>query len=134
LRKLAPFSFSPDTGKEHPMQTVLKFFAGILSLAASRKIFIAVVAAGIALLNEKLGLNLPIEALAGIVVLAVGLIIAIAMEDSAAKKREMSALIGAIQSLIQAQLEKSDVGNTAVGSVAAQPDAPGAAVEGSDAD
>jgi len=100
------------------MQTILKFFAGILSLAASRKIFIGLVAAGIVALNGKLGWGLPAEAVAGIILTAISLIIAIAMEDAAGKKAHAQEMATLIVALIQKLKEKPDVAGTAVGTAA----------------
>ena len=103
------------------MQTVLKFFAGILSLGASRKVFIALVAGGIVVLNARFGWNLPTESLAAIVLTAISLIIAIAVEDAAAKKQHIAELIDLADSLIEELQEKRDVAN-----IAARPAAGGA--------
>ena len=115
------------------MQTVLKFFAGILSLAASRKIFIGIVAAGIAMLNEKLGLNLPIVAIATVVVLAIVLILSIAIEDAAGKKKNADDLAEAVKGLMTFIQENANVVKPYPPAAAAQPETPGTAVAGSDA-
>jgi len=116
------------------MQTVLKFFAGILSLGASRKVFIALVAAGLVALNAKLGWNLPVEAVAGIILTAISLIIAIAMEDAAARKASVQALIDEIESLIeQLQEDKRDVAGIPARPAAGGAEGTGNSVAGSDA-
>ena len=115
------------------MQTVLKFFAGILSLGASRKIFIAIVTAGFVALNAKLGWQIPAEPVAGIVVIAVALIIAIAVEDAAAKKKHVTELIDMADSLIEELQEKRDVAGIPARPAAGGAEGAGNSVTGSDA-
>jgi len=115
------------------MQTVLKFFAGILSLGASRKVFIALVAGGIVVLNARFGWNLPTESLAAIVLTAVSLIIAIAMEDAAAKKAHADKLATLAIALIEKLKEQPDVAGTAVGPAAGGAESDGDIVADSDA-
>jgi len=114
------------------MQIILKFFAGILSLGASRKVFIALVAGGIVVLNARFGWNLPTESLAAIVLTAISLIIAIAVEDAAAKKAHIQELLDDIEGLVAELQEKSDVAGTAARPAAGGAEGSGNPVAGSD--
>ena len=64
-------------------------------------------------LNARFGWNLPTESLAAIVLTAISLIIAIAVEDAAAKKAHIQELLDDIEGLVAELQEKSDVAGTA---------------------